>query len=72
MPIVATFATRSEAEMAGQMLTAHGLDVALNAEDAAGVLPHLGFSTGGYTLIVAEGQEEAAQRLLTPDENDSA
>lgn len=72
MEVVATFSSRSEAEMAQQMLLAQGIPVLLSGDDGAGALPYLAMSTGGYSLAVDPEHAEAAVQALLPPQDEAA
>ena len=61
---VGTFSFRPEAERAKQLLDASEITSVVRGEDAAGWAPHLGFATGGVTLLVDPTDLERAKKLL--------
>jgi hypothetical protein len=63
---VGSFGSRTEAELARQLLEGAGIHARLRADDAGGLHPELG-QVGmyrGITLIVADDQVEEARELL--------
>jgi len=65
---VATYATRSEAEIVQSLLESAGIDAALSADDAGGAYPFV--LSGGAHVLVDEADVEAASELIAspPDE----
>jgi hypothetical protein len=61
---VGRFASRGEAQVARAMLSEHGIEADVDADDAAGLHPELSLATGGITLSVAVEDVEEAQELL--------
>jgi hypothetical protein len=61
---VGRFSSRSEAQVARAMLSEHGIEAAVDADDAAGLHPELSLATGGITLSVAVDDVEEARELL--------
>ena len=71
---VETFPDRLEAEMAKTLLEANGINAAFSADDAGGMRPDLGFTSGGVKLFVLDENVERAVELLTsisPRESES-
>jgi len=61
---VRTFSFRPEAERAKQVLEASGIMSVLRGDDASGWAPHIGFATGGVTLLVHQDDLEQSQKIL--------
>ncbi len=61
---VKTFANREIAGMAKSMLEANGIKAAVSADDAGGMRPEIGFTSGGVKLLVLEDNVAAAAKLL--------
>ena len=61
---VGRFSSRSEAQVARAMLSEHGIEAAVDADDAAGLHPELSLATGGITLTVALEDVGEARELL--------
>jgi hypothetical protein len=59
---IATFATRSEAEVVQGLLESAGIASSLQADDAGGAYPFV--LSGGAELLVDEDDVEAASELL--------
>jgi Putative prokaryotic signal transducing protein len=66
---VATFATRSEAEIVQGLLASAGIDASVSADDAGGAYPFV--LSGGAEVLVAEDDVDAASEVLAgkPDES---
>lgn len=63
MVVVASFASRAEAEVAASMLRARDIDVRVVADDADGAIG-LNLALAGYRLQVPEDQRREALALL--------
>jgi hypothetical protein len=61
---IGRFSSRGEAQVARAMLSEHGIEAAVDADDAAGLHPELSLATGGITLSVAVEDLEEARELL--------
>jgi hypothetical protein len=61
---IGRFASRSEAQVARAMLSEHGIEAEVDADDAAGLHPELSLATGGITLFVGVDDAEEARELL--------
>ena len=59
---VATFGTRSEAEIVQGLLASAGIDASISADDAGGAVPFV--LSGGAQLLVDENDVEAATQVL--------
>ncbi len=59
--MVATFAQRMEAEVARSLLETAGIDAWIHADDLAGMLPLMGTTSGGVTVLV--GEEDVADAV---------
>ncbi len=71
--VVKTFPNRMEADLAKSVLEGNGIRASVSADDAGGMLPHIGFTTGGVKLFVIDDNAERALELLQTDresEND--
>jgi hypothetical protein len=66
---VATFGTRSEAEIVQGLLASAGIDASVSADDAGGAYPFV--LSGGAQLLVDEDDVEAASEVLAGDTDDS-
>ena len=66
---VATYATRSEAEIVQGLLASAGIDSSLSADDAGGAYPFV--LSGGAHVLVDESDAEVASQLIAsgPDES---
>lgn len=63
---IATFATRSEAEIVQGLLISTGIEASVSADDAGGAYPFV--LSGGAQLHVDEDDVEAASELLASEE----
>ena len=61
---IGRFSSRGEAQVARAMLSEHGIEARVDADDAAGLHPELSLATGGIHLTVAEADAEEARELL--------
>jgi hypothetical protein len=66
---VATYATRSEAEIVQGLLASAGIDASISADDAGGAYPFV--LSGGAQLLVDEADVEAASEVLASDADGS-
>jgi Putative prokaryotic signal transducing protein len=67
--MIQAFATEMEAVIAKSALESAGIVASIQSDSAGGMRPHLGWSTGGYKLIVREEDEDAAREILElPDQ----
>jgi hypothetical protein len=66
---VATFGTRSEAEIVQGLLASAGIDASISADDAGGAVPFV--LSGGAQLLVDENDVEAATQLLASETDKS-
>lgn len=67
--VVHSFSTEMEAVIAKSALESAGIFASIQSDSAGGMRPHLGWSTGGYKVIVREEDEDAAREILElPDE----
>ena len=62
---VATFGTRSEAEIVQGVLASAGIDASISADDAGGAYPFV--LSGGAQLLVDENDVEAATQVLASE-----
>jgi hypothetical protein len=62
---VATYATRSEAEIVQGLLASAGIDASISADDAGGAYPFV--LSGGAQLLVDEDDVEAATEVLASE-----
>ena len=65
---VRTFGSRAEAEIARGILEAAGIQAMVLADDAGGMHPQLGFTSGGVKLMVLSDIQERAATLLRGSE----
>ena len=66
---VATFGTRSEAEIVQGLLASAGIDASISADDAGGAYPFV--LSGGAQLLVDEDDVEAATQVLAGETDKS-
>jgi Putative prokaryotic signal transducing protein len=66
---VATFGTRSEAEIVQGLLASAGIDASISADDAGGAYPFV--LSGGAQLLVDEDDAEAASELIATGPGES-
>ncbi len=66
---VATFGTRSEAEIVQALLASAGIDASISADDAGGAYPFV--LSGGAQLLVDENDVEAATQVLASETDKS-
>jgi len=66
---VATFGTRSEAEIVQGLLASAGIDASISADDAGGAYPFV--LSGGAQLLVDEDDVEAATQVLASESDKS-
>ena len=66
---VATFSTRSEAEIVQGLLASAGIDASISADDAGGAYPFV--LSGGAQLLVDEDDVEAATQVLASETDKS-
>lgn len=66
--LVKSFGSRAEAELAKGLLSTRGIECHIQADDVAGLRPHLALTLGVKLLVHAEDLE-AAKRLLETDES---
>jgi hypothetical protein len=69
---VGRFASRGEAQVARAMLSEHGIEADVDADDAAGLHPELSLATGGISLSVAAEDVEEARELLDDVQTEAA
>lgn len=70
--VVHTFASQSEAEIAKTALESAGIVVMIQADTIGGMRPHVGWSTGGFQLLVREDDAVEAKKILDGPEKQSA
>jgi hypothetical protein len=58
------FTTRVQAELARGLLSVHGLDAIVLADDAGGNRPEISFGIGGTVVVVPDEQLDEALALL--------
>jgi Putative prokaryotic signal transducing protein len=69
--VVQAFATEMEAVIARSALESAGIVASIRSDSAGGMRPHLGWSTGGYELLVREEDEDTAREILNlPDDSE--
>jgi hypothetical protein len=66
---VATFGTRSEAEIVQGLLASAGIDASISADDAGGAYPFV--LSGGAQFLVDENDGEAATQVLASETDKS-
>ena len=66
---VATFGTRSEAEIVQGLLASAGIDASISADDAGAAYPFV--LSGGAQLLVDENNVEAATQVLASETDKS-
>lgn len=62
-----TFPDRLEADMAKSLLEANGIKASVSADDAGGMRPDLGFTSGGVRLFVLSENADKAIELLAKE-----
>jgi hypothetical protein len=67
---VASYATRSEAEIVQGLLASAGIEASISADDAGGAYPFV--LSGGAQLLVDEGDVEAASELIATEPGESS
>ncbi|HEX7961586.1 MAG TPA: DUF2007 domain-containing protein [Terriglobales bacterium] len=70
--VVRAFATQSEAEIAKTALESAGIAVMIQADTIGGMRPHVGWSTGGFQLLVREDDAAEAKKILEGPQEQSA
>ena len=66
---MATFGTRSEAEIVQGLLASAGIDASISADDAGGAYPFV--LSGGAQLLVDEDDVKAATQVLASETDKS-
>jgi hypothetical protein len=67
--VVHAFATEVEAVIAKSALESAGIVATIQSDSVGGMRPHVGWSTGGYKLLVREEDEDTAREILhLPDD----
>ncbi len=59
-----TYSTRFEAESAQGVLKQNGIYCIVQGDDCAGMMPHVGLTSGGFKLLVKESDMSQARELL--------
>ena len=62
--VVHAFGTEMEAVIAKSALESAGIVASIRSDSAGGMRPHLGWSTGGFEVLVREEDKDAARELL--------
>ena len=62
------YATQMEADIAKSALASAGIAAVIQSDSAGGMRPHLGWSTGGFRLLVSEEDEDSSCEILHLDE----
>ena len=62
--VVQSFATEMEALIAKSALESAGIIASIRSDSAGGMRPHLGWSTGGFGVIVRPEDKAAAREIL--------
>jgi len=70
--VVRAFASQSEAEIARTALESAGIVTMIKADTIGGMRPHVGWSTGGFQLLVREDDLAEAKKILEGPEEQSA
>lgn len=70
--VVRTFASQSEAEIAKTALESASIVAMIKADTVGGMRPHIGWSTGGFQLLVHEEDVVEARKILEGTEEQSA
>ena len=70
--VVRTFGSQVEAEIAKTALESAGIVVMIKADTVGGMRPHVGWSTGGFQLLVREEDVVEAKTILEGTEQQSA
>jgi Putative prokaryotic signal transducing protein len=66
--VLKAFATQMEADLAKSALASAGIAAMIQADSVGGMRPHIGWSTGGYRLLVREDDEDNAREILQLDD----
>ena len=61
---VKTYPDRLEADLAKSLLEANGIKASVSADDAGGMRPDLGFTSGGVKLLILDENTDKAVELL--------
>ena len=62
--LIRTFSNQFEADMAISVLQAAGIDAIIQADSAGGMRPHIAWASGGFKVLVREGDARAAKEIL--------
>ena len=62
--VVHAFATEMEAVIAKSALESAGIMASIRSDSAGGMRPHLGWSTGGFEVLVRQEDNDAAREIL--------
>ena len=62
--VVRSFATEMDAVVAKSALESAGIMASIRSDSAGGMRPHIGWSTGGFELVVRPEDEDAAREIL--------
>jgi hypothetical protein len=62
--VVQSFATEMEALIAKSALESAGIIASIRSDSAGGMRPHLGWSTGGFEVIVRSEDKAASREIL--------
>jgi hypothetical protein len=62
--VVHSFATEMEAVIAKSALELAGITASIRSDSAGGMRPHLGWSTGGFEVIVRQEDRATAREIL--------
>jgi hypothetical protein len=65
---IQAYATQMEADIAKSALASAGIVAVIQSDSAGGMRPHLGWSTGGFRLLVSEEDEDSSCEILHLDE----
>jgi hypothetical protein len=67
---IQAYATQMEADIAKSALASAGIQAVIQSDSAGGMRPHLGWSTGGFRLLVSEEDEDSSYEILQLDEEE--
>lgn len=63
-PVVRTYSSRLNAEIAQQFLDSHGVSCFVDAADVGGMYPGMSFDFSGIRLVVSDEEEYSRARVL--------
>jgi hypothetical protein len=65
---IQAYATQMEADIAKSALASAGIPAVIQSDSVGGMRPHIGWSTGGFRLLVSEEDEDSSCEILHLDE----